>query len=123
MKKRTRQTMNRFRMRAIAFVVIFAMALSAAASMPMDVFAATSGKCGDNLTWSLDEGTGTLTISGSGKMTDYDYNNAFSINGIVAFIQVKHTISPTGFFLIIPPCYPAFYSMSITIIVNIRITT
>ena len=39
MKKRTRQTMNRFRMRAIAFVVVFAMALSAAASMPMDVFA------------------------------------------------------------------------------------
>ena len=39
MKKRTKQTMNRFRMRAIAFVVIFAMALSAAARMPMDVFA------------------------------------------------------------------------------------
>ena len=34
--------MNRFRMRAIALVIIFAMAFSAAASMPMDVFAATS---------------------------------------------------------------------------------
>lgn len=71
MKKRTSQTMNRFRMRAVAFVIVFAMAFSAAASMPMDVFAANSGKCGDNLTWSLDESTGTLTISGSGKMTDY----------------------------------------------------
>ena len=39
MKKRTKQTMNRFRMRAIAFVIVFAMAFSAAASMPMDVFA------------------------------------------------------------------------------------
>ena len=39
MKKRTRQSMSRFCMRAIAFVVVFAMALSAAASMPMDVFA------------------------------------------------------------------------------------
>ena len=71
MKRRTRQTMSRFRMRAVAFVIVFAMAFSAAASMPMDVFAANSGKCGDNLTWSLDESTGTLTISGSGKMTDY----------------------------------------------------
>ena len=42
MKKRTRQTMNRFRMRAIAVVVVFAMAISAAASMPMDVFAANN---------------------------------------------------------------------------------
>ena len=29
-----------------------------------------SGKCGDNLTWSLDE-NGTLTISGTGKMYDH----------------------------------------------------
>ena len=32
--------------------------------------AATSGTCGDNLTWVLDE-DGVLTISGSGEMTDY----------------------------------------------------
>ena len=31
--------------------------------------AAESGTCGENLTWSLDNGT--LTISGTGKMTDY----------------------------------------------------
>ncbi len=31
----------------------------------------TGGKCGDNLTWSFDSSNGTLTISGSGKMTDY----------------------------------------------------
>ena len=35
--------------------------------------AATSGKCGDNLTWKLDS-AGTLTISGTGKMYDYEYN-------------------------------------------------
>lgn len=28
------------------------------------------GTCGDNLTWTLDE-DGTLTISGSGEMTDF----------------------------------------------------
>ena len=31
-----------------------------------------SGTCGDNLTWVLDE-KGTLTISGTGKMEDYEY--------------------------------------------------
>ena len=34
---------------------------------------ATSGTCGDNLTWSFDESTGTLTISGEGDMYNYDY--------------------------------------------------
>ncbi len=33
-----------------------------------------SGTCGDNLTWTLDD-TGTLTISGTGKMWDYSYSN------------------------------------------------
>ena len=42
-------------------------------------YAATSGSCGDNVTWELDTATGTLTISGSGDMNNYDYyqdNNA-----------------------------------------------
>ncbi len=32
-----------------------------------------SGTCGDNLTWTLDD-EGTLTISGTGEMHNYDYN-------------------------------------------------
>lgn len=38
--------------------------------IPLSVNAATSGTCGDNLTWTLDD-SGTLTISGSGAMTDW----------------------------------------------------
>ena len=35
--------------------------------------ATTSGTCGDNLTWSFDSSTGTLTIEGSGKMNDFSF--------------------------------------------------
>ena len=35
--------------------------------------AAESGTCGENLTWTLDN-DGTLTISGTGRMTEYSYS-------------------------------------------------
>ena len=35
--------------------------------------AATSGTCGENLTWVYDEETKTLTISGTGNMYDFSY--------------------------------------------------
>ena len=34
-----------------------------------------SSKCGDNVSWSYDSTTNTLTISGTGAMYDYRYNN------------------------------------------------
>ena len=55
--------------------------------MPSSVHAATSGSCGENLTWSLSNGT--LTISGSGAMENYIYNtipwkwDRSSINAVV----------------------------------------
>ena len=39
--------------------------------LPMMAMADKSGSCGDNLTWTLVESTGTLTISGTGAMKDY----------------------------------------------------
>ena len=45
-----------------------------------DLFAvkasATSGTCGENLTWEYDEGTQTLTISGTGDMDSFYYSYA-----------------------------------------------
>ena len=32
----------------------------------------TSSICGDNLTWSYNESSFTITISGTGRMTNYD---------------------------------------------------
>ena len=51
-----------------------------ASLLPVSAFADTtaSGKCGDNLTWTLD-GDGTLTISGTGKMWDSDYYNDYDV--------------------------------------------
>ena len=40
--------------------------------LPMAAWADDSGTCGDNVTWTYEEATQTLTISGSGAM--YDYN-------------------------------------------------
>ena len=37
--------------------------------------AGTSGKCGPSAYWSFDSSTGTLTISGSGAMNDYEYGD------------------------------------------------
>ena len=42
--------------------------------LPMAASADQSGTCGENLTWTFNEATGTLTISGSGEMFNY-YSN------------------------------------------------
>ncbi len=42
--------------------------------LPAETNIVASGTCGENLTWTLDD-TGTLTISGTGEMTDYNYGS------------------------------------------------
>ena len=39
--------------------------------LPMAASADQSGTCGENLTWTYNETTHTLTISGSGEMDNY----------------------------------------------------
>ena len=41
--------------------------------LPLAANADDSGSCGDNVTYVFEEATGTLTISGTGAMSDYDY--------------------------------------------------
>ena len=58
--------------RLISMLLVLALA---AALLPQFTLAAaaaeTSGTCGDDLTWSFDEAAGTLTVTGSGAMTDW----------------------------------------------------
>lgn len=48
---------------------------------------ATSGKCGENLTWSFNETAGVLTISGTGYM--YDYLNAYDQYGDIPWNSIE----------------------------------
>lgn len=41
------------------------------ALMPVAMWADDSGTCGENLTWTYEEATKTLTISGDGEMDNY----------------------------------------------------
>lgn len=59
--------------RKILLVALF-LTVAAAAIAGVLYYDSTHGECGDNLTWKYD-GKGTLTISGSGEMWDYDARN------------------------------------------------
>ena len=55
-----------------------------------------SGSCGENLTWTLDS-EGTLTISGTGDMTNYDVNGApFYENSNIKAIKIENGVTSIG---------------------------
>ena len=56
----------------LLFAALLLLALCIGASA-----AGTSGKCGPSAYWSFDSSTGTLTVSGSGAMNDYEYGNDY----------------------------------------------
>ena len=60
----------------ISLFLSVAILLSITAGIDLSAFADTySGSCGDNVYWNFDTDSGTLTISGTGDM--YDYNNYY----------------------------------------------
>ncbi len=58
----------------------------------------TTGSCGDNVTYSFDSTTGTLTISGTGAMTDYTYSNhsPFYNNSDIITISIDNSVTSIG---------------------------
>lgn len=79
----------------ISLILTVAMLCCAVCTLPFTVSAADSGKCGDNLTWTLDE-SGTLTVSGTGKMTDYGFSNQPWAKQSDKIISVKIDSGVTG---------------------------
>ena len=73
----------------LSFLICTALILSI---IPTAVFAAgeTSGKCGDNLTWSYNTVTATLTISGTGGM--YNYHEPYSDNYIPPWYNYRRDV-------------------------------
>ena len=68
--------------------------------LPLSAFAATtaSGTCGENVTWSLDN-SGTLTISGTGKMDDYGWNKVspwYNKNTTIKSIVIRSGVTSIG---------------------------
>ena len=63
---------------------------------------AQSGTCGDNLTWTLS--SGTLTISGTGAMTNYTYSNSsgkpntpwYSYNSSIKTVIIEDGVASIG---------------------------
>jgi len=56
---------------------------------------ATSGTCGENLTWIFDENSGTLTISGTGRMADFDYEYS-SLPWYAVYEEIKQVVIEDG---------------------------
>ena len=55
-------------------VLLLALLLVCVVALPTEASAATSGTCGENVTWNLND-AGTLTISGTGAMRNYSGSN------------------------------------------------
>lgn len=62
----------------LSLLLSFAMLMSITTGVDLSVYAAAqTGVCGDNVSWSLDD-SGTLTVTGSGKMYDYTIDTCIS---------------------------------------------
>ena len=87
-------------------VLAVALLFGSAAALPAGVFeissnitasaasTATSGKCGENVYWSLKKGV--LTISGKGKMTDYFGDSPFYNRTDIKSVVVKSGVTSIG---------------------------
>ena len=84
-------------MKGTILTLLLAAALTLLPGVSAAAEPASGGTCGENLTWALD-GEGTLTISGTGEMTDYPLNGApwYDARGAVLSIRVGNGVTGIG---------------------------
>ena len=87
----------------LSLILSLVMLLSVTAGLNLTAKAETanSGKCGENVTYSLDSSTGELTISGIGNMDNYNYydsNNPFYDNYVIKTITISSGVTSIGDF-------------------------
>ena len=93
--------------KVLSGLLALALVFSSAAALPQGVFdtvptitasavsSATSGTCGENLTWTLSDGV--LTISGTGAMTDYGSSNSpFLDRTDIQSVVIKSGVTSIG---------------------------
>ena len=85
----------------LSLILSLVMLLSVTAGLNLTAKAETanSGKCGENVTYSLDTSTGELTISGMGQMDDYNYYNYYSPfynNGYIKTVTINSGVTSIG---------------------------
>lgn len=81
--------MNIFK-RTLSIVLLFCLLV-----FPLvNTASAVDAYCGDSLTWSYDDSTKTLTISGFGEMTDYYNNRRVPWKDIRS--EAEHVVLPSG---------------------------
>ena len=66
--------MNKVYQRIFSAIVVIAITISLLPALRVNADEIASGTCGENVSWTLDD-EGTLTVSGSGPMEDFDWNN------------------------------------------------
>lgn len=108
---------SKFLNKIISLLLSLVMLFSIISCIDFSVFAETdSGTCGDNVTWSLDTDTGTLTISGTGKMYSYSSSNSvpwYDQRSNVKFVDIKFGVTCIGDY--------AFYNCSSLVNITIPI--
>ena len=84
----------------ISLLLSLAMLLTITSGLNLTAYAdVQTGKCGDNVTYSLDTSTGVLTISGTGDMTDYSgYDNRcpFDRNSNIKSVIIESGVTSIG---------------------------
>ncbi|MBE7024961.1 MAG: hypothetical protein E7408_02765 [Ruminococcaceae bacterium] len=83
------------RLTAILLTIIMAVILMTTLALP--AAASTSGTCGENLTWTLDD-SGTLTISGSGRMQNCNLEGApwYSLDSQIFTAIIGNKVTTIG---------------------------
>ena len=92
--------------RILSLAMVLCMLLTTVTALPITANAASSGTCGDNLTWTLDD-SGTLTISGTGDMYDYTWSTPspwYSSRSSIKTVIIENGVTSIG--------YRAFYDCS-----------
>ena len=89
--------------KVISLFLSLTMLLSIVSVVDFSAFAAVkTGKCGDNVKYSLDTSTGVLTISGTGEMKGYyNRNSPFLENSNIKSVIIGNSVTSIG--------YGAFY--------------